>query len=317
SFWKLNNNLSIIHQEKYLTYLPHSGFNNQRMELEYAIFLAWYLNRTLIIPHLLLFKGAAPITSKSYDSMYKDLNVLITSGKLRKKKVTYTKWNWEELMDFTFVKQNIKYIHRQDFNFTQLIESLHINNNAEVYKIINSRQQQYYDDPTSTTELGYLQERVNLIDLKNRNEKLLHFGSLFAEVKIIAQLPENQKFWSQLKHKMLINNLMIINIVNDIIDKIGGTDNFIGAHARIGDSRFEINKNQTVQKLIKSLQEDFKHIKEKNNSSCSPTKIFLATDVQKNDTSIRPFFQTFPCIYVLSDFNDLLEPLKSLKNPMD
>ncbi|CAG8696100.1 10235_t:CDS:2 [Dentiscutata heterogama] len=194
-------------------------------------------------------------------------------------------WNWEKLMGFTFVKQNIKYIHRQYFNFTHLIESLHISINTEVYQVTNSLLQQYNDGPTSITELG--KECVNLIDLKNRNEKLLHFGSLYARLKIVTQLSENQNFRSQLRHEMLINNLMII----------------------------KIEQNQMVQKLIKSLQEDFKHIKVKNNSPCSQKKIFLATDVQKNDTSIQPFFQTFHCIYVLGDFNDLLEPLKSLKKP--
>ncbi|KAF9301787.1 hypothetical protein BGZ74_006280 [Mortierella antarctica] len=36
--------------EKYITFLPHSGFHNQRSELENALVLARLLNRTLIIP---------------------------------------------------------------------------------------------------------------------------------------------------------------------------------------------------------------------------------------------------------------------------
>ncbi|CAG8776587.1 31900_t:CDS:1, partial [Racocetra persica] len=39
--------------------------------------------------------------------------------------------------------------------------------------------------------------------------------------------------------------------------------------------------------------------------------------VNRNDTSLKPFFQTFPCVYTLDDFADLLEPLKVLKNPKD
>ncbi|KAL0579940.1 hypothetical protein ABG067_008594, partial [Albugo candida] len=31
-------------EEKYITYLPHSGFHNQRIELENALLLASYLN---------------------------------------------------------------------------------------------------------------------------------------------------------------------------------------------------------------------------------------------------------------------------------
>ncbi|KAG0040093.1 hypothetical protein BGZ82_005145 [Podila clonocystis] len=40
--------------EKYLTFLPHSGFHNQRSELENALVLARLLNRTLIIPKVYL-----------------------------------------------------------------------------------------------------------------------------------------------------------------------------------------------------------------------------------------------------------------------
>ncbi|KAG0096304.1 hypothetical protein BGZ93_004743 [Podila epicladia] len=40
--------------EKYITFLPHSGFHNQRSELENALVLARLLNRTLIIPKVYL-----------------------------------------------------------------------------------------------------------------------------------------------------------------------------------------------------------------------------------------------------------------------
>ena len=43
-------------QEKYITYLPHSGLHNQRIALENAVFMAWALNRTLILPPLILRK---------------------------------------------------------------------------------------------------------------------------------------------------------------------------------------------------------------------------------------------------------------------
>ncbi|CAG8627907.1 15311_t:CDS:2, partial [Racocetra fulgida] len=129
-----------INTEKYLTYLPHDGFNNQRIALENAIFLAWFLNRTLIIPPLLLFKGLAPTIRQPYDELSKFLSQTIHPNKnhfkfcSRKKNckiVTYTMYNWEKLLDFTFLKHNIKYIHRQNFNFKYLLASLHIDNSTE------------------------------------------------------------------------------------------------------------------------------------------------------------------------------------------
>ncbi|KAI8097372.1 uncharacterized protein BX664DRAFT_347357 [Halteromyces radiatus] len=41
-------------QEKYLTFFTHSGFQNQLIQVENGILLAWYLNRTLILPRALL-----------------------------------------------------------------------------------------------------------------------------------------------------------------------------------------------------------------------------------------------------------------------
>ncbi|KAH8921196.1 hypothetical protein BT69DRAFT_1351807 [Atractiella rhizophila] len=43
---------------KYLSYLPHSGFHNQRIELSNALSLASYLNRTLLLPPIWVGAGA-------------------------------------------------------------------------------------------------------------------------------------------------------------------------------------------------------------------------------------------------------------------
>ncbi|CAG8466957.1 4441_t:CDS:2 [Gigaspora rosea] len=273
------NNLSTIQtidQEKYLTYLPHSGFHNQRISFKNAIFLAW-----------------------TFDLLYNDLSklTLCKNNSLKNfDKESYIGYDWEELMDFTFLKRNIKYFHRRDFNFTQLIKSLHINNDNDVYNITDNLQQ-YYDSSVSIDEYRYFTTRINLVDLSKRPEKLLHFGSLFSSYKIITRLPENENFRNKLNHTMLPNNPTILKIVNKIVNRIGGTDSYIGIHARIGKGF--LNQNETMQNLTEIIQNDFKDIDAKNSSSiCLKTKIFLATDVPH-------------------DFDVLLEPLKSLTNPND
>ncbi|CAG8519996.1 4320_t:CDS:2 [Dentiscutata erythropus] len=322
--------------EKYLTYLPHDGFNNQRIALENSIFLAWFLNRTLIIPPLVFFEGVKPHISRSFNERSKFLSQFIHPNKNQFKHcksisrcnntlcfqegqknciiVTYTTYNWEELIDFAFLKEHIKYIHRQDFDFNYLLKSLHINNSSDVYNVTkdkNQFQQRYYDDPTSTIELRKFKERVNLIDLGKRPKKLIHFGSLFSSNRIVRQLSESIEFWNKLMRNMIPNNPIINNIVDKIIDKIGGMNSFIGVHARLKDGFFAKRQNNTVQGLIKKIQTDFK------DGVCLTTKIYLAVDVKRDHKSLRPLFQTFSCIYVLDDFNDLLEPLKLLKNPQN
>ncbi|CAG8790815.1 12868_t:CDS:1, partial [Dentiscutata erythropus] len=330
------NNL-VIDNEKYLTYLPHDGFNNQRNALENAIFISWFLNRTLIIPPLILFEGVAPVIGKPLNRTYNFLSKNIISTKNQFKYcfksysrcssvfcfeegqrnctiVTYTIYDWEELLDFTFLKNNIKYIHRQDFNYSHLLESLNIYSSSEAYNVTkdeNQYQQRYYDDATSTIELFRFKERVNLIDLRKRTEKLIHFGSLFSSNRTVRQLPESIEFWNKLMMNMLPNNPIIIKTVDKIINKIGGIDSYIGAHARLKDGHFISRRNETVQGLIERIQTDFK------DEVCLTTKIYLAVDVERDHESLQPLFQTFSCIYVLEDFNDFLVPLKYLKNPKD
>ncbi|CAG8814518.1 3230_t:CDS:2, partial [Gigaspora margarita] len=123
------------------------------------------------------------------------------SGKENCKPEPYIRYNWEELMDFTFLNQNIKYTY-----------------------------QQYCDYSLSTKNVF---ECVNFVDLSKRPEKLLHFGSLFSDLKIIAILPKNANFQNKLRQMLLPNNPTIL--CNNIVDKIGETDNFISVHARLGD----------------------------------------------------------------------------------
>ncbi|KAF0473289.1 ciga protein [Gigaspora margarita] len=303
----------MIHQEKYLTYLPHSGFHNQRIALENAIFLSWFLNRTLIIPPLLMYKNRALIPRKEFNKLYNDLSklkVCENSGQEICKPEPYIRYNWKELMDFTFLNQNIKYTYRQDFNYSHLIESLHIKNDNEVHNITYDREQ--YCDYSLSTKNAF--DCVNLVELSKRPEKLLHFGSLFSDLKIIAKLPKNANFQNKLRQMLLPNNPTILSIVNNIVNKIGGTDNFIGVHARLGDGHFSRHQDITIQNLVETIQNDFKNIDDYN--PYLSTKIFLATDI-KNSESLQLFFQTFPYVYILDDFDDLLEPLKSLKNPID
>ncbi|CAG8792130.1 6854_t:CDS:1, partial [Racocetra fulgida] len=175
----------------------------------------------------------------------------------------------------------------------------------------NRYQQRYYDDATSTIELDKFKERVNLIDLSKRSEKLMNFGSVFSSTRIVRQLPESIEFWNRLIKEMLPNNPTIINIVDKIIDKIGGLNSYIGVHARLRDGFFVKNQKSTINELVERIQTDFK------DNVCLTTKIFLAIDLKRDPIFLQPFFQTFTCTYILDDFNDLLEPLNFLKNPND
>ena len=61
----------------YISYLPHSGFNNQRQQLENALIVAYIMNRTLIVPPLYL--GHANILSwKPFWNLTRQLDIVET-----------------------------------------------------------------------------------------------------------------------------------------------------------------------------------------------------------------------------------------------
>ena len=54
------------HSEKYLAYLPHSGFHNQRIALENVLVLASLLNRILLLPPVRL---VVPLAYSPFDEL--------------------------------------------------------------------------------------------------------------------------------------------------------------------------------------------------------------------------------------------------------
>ena len=57
--------------EKFLAYLPHSGFHNQRIALENALTLSRLLNRTLLMPPVRL--GNKPLGYAKFDTLKQSL----------------------------------------------------------------------------------------------------------------------------------------------------------------------------------------------------------------------------------------------------
>ncbi|KAH8929101.1 hypothetical protein BT69DRAFT_1292873 [Atractiella rhizophila] len=95
--------------EKYLSYLPHSGFHNQRISLENALSLSLLLNRTLLLPPVWL--GTA-IPYISYSKMYDRLRAASKKGLegckrergLSRECVGYWDWTmvgWETFVDLS------------------------------------------------------------------------------------------------------------------------------------------------------------------------------------------------------------------------
>ncbi|CAJ0833772.1 1304_t:CDS:2 [Entrophospora sp. SA101] len=76
----------------------------------------------------------------------------------------------------------------------------------------------------------------------------------------------------------------------------------------IGDDHFRSNRNQHLKKFINNVNKDFNY---------STPNLFITSDVTKDSNLITPLIEALPCSYMLLDFDPLLEPYRTLVNPID
>ncbi|CAB5101494.1 unnamed protein product [Rhizophagus irregularis] len=348
-------------EERYMTYLPHSGFHNQRNMLENAVFLSWVLNRTLIMAPIIFTKKTI-IPHRPYNILYSMItgnmtkNVITCKKKgVEDKKCMFTQLDWEELMDFKFIKKYIRYIHREDqnFNVNELYSFLNITKpESQVFTLAEETRYdfQFYDDE-NITEVSddQFDHLIHLCSLQKRKEKLIHFGSIYHLNRFNLKFKENIDFLKSVRENMIINHPVLLDIGDKISEQLGGLGSYIGVHLRLGDMGFDKKFGQKAEEnvdyITKSLIEDIsstpnelEEIEVSNSNfvststmieaekclqSISPEQrnfpiIYLASDKPRNDRRLKKFLREFPCVFMLfSNFEKYLDQLKRVKNPRD
>ncbi|RIA96001.1 hypothetical protein C1645_756124 [Glomus cerebriforme] len=346
-----------LNEEKYMTYLPHSGFNNQRISLENAIFLSWVLNRTLIMPPILLTKKSI-IPHRPFNILYRMLNGNLTQNMItckrrgvEDKSCMFTQLDWEELMNFKFIKKNIRYIHREDQNLdvNELYSFLKIKDpESQVFTLAEETRYdfQFYDDENiSKVSDDQFDHLIHICSLQRRKEKLIHFGSIYHLNRFNLKYKENIKFLKSVRENMIINHPVLLNIGEKISEQLGGLGSYIGIHLRLGDNGFdkkfgakaEENVNLVLTKLSNEFESDVPSSTsldeiEVSTNNLVPTKnmiesekcirsispeqrhypiIYLASDKPRNDVRFKKFFREFPCVFML--FSNFEKYLDQLK----
>ncbi|KAG0038893.1 hypothetical protein BGZ82_010478 [Podila clonocystis] len=336
--------------ERYLAYLPHSGFHNQRITLENALLLAKYLNRTLLVPPVFL----GPATEwRIFDILHRRILLqtkrgLDHCGKVPKgdplpaECLNYYSWT---TVEWDFFYDMDKIAKEQPFNVTPL----------------NKR----YMRKLSVQELEAIPERV------------LHMGSLFATGRVLAELPESKIYQQFLRRTMILSTPILTKTSDAIVGKLGGLGSFVGLHLRVGDGMFVEPAPENIENMFQSLvnitgiepipnykiqpssspdtdtdanidsedevdgpesgseesevqeeegegqqqQEettrlDFDQCRARKEIGGKFTIIYIATDgvYPRRNILFRKLFDHFPCIFTLDDFSDHLAELKQMKN---
>ncbi|CAG8573872.1 31908_t:CDS:1, partial [Racocetra persica] len=270
------NNLD--HGEKFLTYLPHSGFSNQLTSLKNAIILSYITNRTLIIPPILFAK--IPHKGKK---LYKTLNESATIKKARllcstnhtifcsdeyNRYDSFSLMNWSNLFDFTFVRKHIRVINRgYDFNLQTLEKFLNITTKDTYYFVEEIRYEfQYFDTDDTNIEAGYhYQKKYFISNLKSRPETLIHLGSTFGLDRLVLEQRQNVDLYYGLLANFKFGHMALEECVKKIVEELGRRKSFIGIHIRVGDGGFKSIqfKEQLIDSMFNRLVSETKEWLEK------------------------------------------------------
>ncbi|KAI8098827.1 uncharacterized protein BX664DRAFT_319693 [Halteromyces radiatus] len=356
--------------EKYLGFYPHSGFHNQRIALVNALMLAERLNRTLLVPPVMLGNPIHWRKHDSLDSYHRRTSkarlthcqsYLNPQGKVANDSITipddcqlsfkYTSLRWDRLFDLDNIKQRVRIRYRDDYERTYLERYYNISR-ADTYYI---KDDVLYDyriveanrlNSSKPVTVGKYQRIITVQELEERSERMLSFGSLFGNGRVIVN---NQMATLDYFNRQLIFQRSALPGLFDEMDRmlhlLGGPSSYIAIHARVGDSIFERYAPQVMEKLWSDLQIYVPLLKQqqpmKHNDRCyqtdddlgpaidwdkqvildkRPLVMFMATDTPRphEHELFQNIYDTFPCIVTLNDLFDFdTSPLATMINPED
>lgn len=241
-------------EERFLTYLPHSGFNNQRIALLNALTLAHLTNRTLVLPPARLGQPEPWYPSHILQAkLEKPTFSPVTGDRLYE----LVEWSWFFGDDFFDKIAGVRVLEREDMSRTWLDNRLGISHPSsspqerglarrEQVRTFSDRERrsyQIYDDAQAHTRHPKQAEkrfarRINLDDLTQATETLLEFGSLFSSSRLVLTRPENIEWRKTIEGEMVFRNEHLDKLSDAIVQELGR--DFIGMHLRVGDGPFEV-----------------------------------------------------------------------------
>jgi hypothetical protein len=236
--------------EQFLTYLPHSGFHNQRIAFENALVLARLLNRTLLIPPVRL--GHKPIRYVKFDALAQFLALSSKDGLRHCSQVpphlplplectdyfAYTHLSWDWLVNLTELKAHQRLVHRWNMTDAWTHEYIMIHEtDALIIKDSTPYQYRFLDTATDTSPPRHKYiESIFLTDLASSKHRLIQVGTLFGSSRLRLKNSTNISIHKSIRQSMSYTNPMLVGVARSISTALGPA--YVGAHLRLGDGRF-------------------------------------------------------------------------------
>ncbi|KAI0369637.1 hypothetical protein BV20DRAFT_996450 [Pilatotrama ljubarskyi] len=269
--------------ERFLAYLPHSGYHNQRIALENALVLARILNRTLLLPPVRL---GNPLSYAPFEELYhvsadarksglgycRDITLYDSNMPLECEEYfgyTYLSWDW--LVDLSSVKDDQRLLEGWNFTDAWLEDQLGIVADDIFYLNDTARNEYSFQDFFSFDPPArkFLQS-VQISTLVRRPERLIQLGTLFGSSRLHLRSSTNYEMRKTIRERMAFTNPDLVHAADSIRSALGGA--YLGVHLRIGDGIFEWNAPENVRlawwkllhsvlgfadKVVLTLEQDF------------------------------------------------------------
>lgn len=250
--------------EKYMTYLPHSGFHNQRIALENAIVLSTLLNRTLIMPPIRL--GKKPIRYVKYESLTTFFALAGKEGLYHCTAIPvhaalpaecfdyfdYTHLSWDWLVNITQYTGSPPRILELDPSTVWSRFWLEFNDtNSMMLRDGSPYHYRFYDTPfnVSVAGPGKYKEQIDIFGIASSSKRFrfLHIGTLFGSSRLALTDPQNLAMRTAIRRNMIFSNPILESVAYDIREAIGF--HYFGAHIRFSDGQFEKNSASNVHDI--------------------------------------------------------------------
>jgi hypothetical protein len=245
-----NNDFRRDPREKFLAYLPHSGFHNQRIAFENGLTLARLLNRTLLVPPIRL--GSLPLQYAKFNTLRRLLSLSDKEG-LRHclgfsihsalpvecqdyYSYTYIPWGW--LVDLASVKSHQRLFDWRNMSDIWVAEHLSISKaDTLILRDLEPYHYRFLDsiNDTSPSRHKYL-ESIYIPVLSHSPLKLIQVGTLFGSSRLRLKRPESISIRTEIRRSMAFSNPLLVQLANAIAQELGGV--YLGAHIRVGDGKF-------------------------------------------------------------------------------
>lgn len=253
---------------RFITYLPHSGFNNQRIALENAMLLAYVLNCTLVAPPVRLGR---PLPYRPFDVLESQLTQAGEPKPLECSQTTagipalpectehdsFMVMPWSELVHFEAVRDSLgldilfMYGTRTPAEF--LRQTMDIPN--EDITFLKDKELYQYRIQDSDLNLDESRYRTawSVDSLREHldSSRAIHFGTLFGSGRLKVRGSDRTAARAKIRAGMVISNRAVLDVASAVRAKFAGSEStpedevgegekgYLAVHVRVGDRKFK------------------------------------------------------------------------------